>query len=717
MPPPTPPNSLPTDVSDAARLAAAHDLATEWVLTNGLGGFAMGTVLGVPTRRYHGCLIAALSPPVRRVLALGPVAETLILDPAGPADTDPRAEHLQLFDFADAEVHPSTDPRLTRFERTGAGSCRWVYEFDAPRAPGAASPTARVTFERTLTLADGRNAASIGYEACAGGGSIPFRIELRPLTPMRDMHELGAPDGGPPELTRAWTDDAGGACARIATREATLTLRCLAEGAPARFDAEPHSWKRIRYAWESARGLDAIEDAHAPGVFVIESAGQPVRAQLDASVEKAGDTGDPVVAEAHARDGRRRAMVNAIRHVCGPTDDARARILARLACAADDFVVRSSAVGADGRSIIAGYPWFADWGRDSMIALPGLLLVTGRTEEAFGVLETFGNARQNGLIPNRFDDDAGPAHYNTADASLWYIHACAQWFAATGDRGRFFDALAPACAEIIEAHTQGTDYRIGADPADGLMRAGDAKTQLTWMDARRDGVTFTPRHGKPVEINALWHNALVSLTGAFEGDRDEAVVELRARAGRVATSFRASFLGGPAGGLVDCLTPDGSGGWEKSAELRPNQIFAASLPHSPLDAADTRHVVAAVREHLLTPVGLRTLASEDPGYRARFEGTLFDRDAAYHNGTVWPWLLGPYVEGMLRSEGFSASARGRALELLDRMASELDHQGVGQIWEVYDADEPRRPDGCIAQAWSVAELLRGYTLAMGTSGR
>ncbi len=695
------PDPLPIDALGGDRLALPHAADTEWVLTNALGGFAMGTATGLPTRRYHGHLIAAMSPPVRRVLALGPIAETVILDPDDP-DPDARAVHVQPFHFA-GQPEPSEAPRPVRFERSAEGWCRWTYEFDATRAAGE---TLRVRLVRTHTLADGHNAASVRYELTA---HAPVRLELRPITPLRDMHDLVAPDDPGPELERSWADAQGNPLVLVARDGVGLTLRVTAEVGSASFRAETHTWHGLSYAWEAARGLDDAEDAPSPGVFEIVGDGT-LDARLDASANARTAPREPEPAGTAPRADRRRSMIAHLRDACPTEDLYRAQTIARLACAADDFVVHSAALGADGRSIIAGYPWFADWGRDSMIALPGLLLLTGRHDEAFGVLDTFGRARKNGLIPNRFDDDAGPAHYNTADASLWFVHACTQYLHASNDTERYLDALAPACAEIIEAHTEGTDYKIGMDPADWLVRAGDERTQLTWMDAKRDGVCFTPRHGKPVEINALWHNALGSFADGLERADPACAASLRQTAERVAASFRDAFANGPEGGLVDCLTPEGRR-WRASTEVRPNQVFAVSLPHSPLGADTQRRVVGVVREHLLTPVGLRTLAPDDPGYQARFEGSIFERDAAYHNGTVWPWLMGPYVEALLRSESFSTDSRAHAKRLLDGLARELDHNGMGQVWEIYDADEPRTPDGCIAQAWSVSELIRGYALS------
>jgi predicted glycogen debranching enzyme len=400
--------------------------------------------------------------------------------------------------------------------------------------------------------------------------------------------------------------------------------------------------------------------------------------------------------------------------------DARARTrIAQLAAAADAFVVRRLGSGPGRTTVIAGYPWFADWGRDTMICLPGLLLSTGRHTEAFDVLRTFADAQRRGLIPNRFDDHAGPAHYNTVDASLWFVHACCRWLGATGDRARFNEQLRPACERVVRAYLGGTDYNISVDAADGLVAAGSPDTQLTWMDAKRDGVVFTPRHGKPVEINALWVHGLRSLSLAVGPDAPELAEELAAHAERASSSFRAAFLNGPGGGLTDCLTPEHHARglqWNRSGEIRPTQVFAAALEHAPLSAEERRMVVGVVRKHLLTPVGLRTLAPADPSYEPMYHGPLFRRDQAYHNGTVWPWLLGPFCEALMRSEGFSPGSRSEAADRLLALADTVDGLSIGQIPEIADAEPGpagrHRYDGCPAQAWSVAETLRVLVMAM-----
>jgi predicted glycogen debranching enzyme len=357
--------------------------------------------------------------------------------------------------------------------------------------------------------------------------------------------------------------------------------------------------------------------------------------------------------------------------------------------AANDFIVaRKSPDGQACSTVIAGYPWFADWGRDTMISLPGLLLCTKRFEEARQVLSVFAQYVSEGMIPNRFDDYTNEPSYNTVDASLWFIHAAFEYRRLSGDSDGFEKFLRPACQAIVRGYTQGTRWNIKVDPADGLVAQGDLHTQLTWMDAKTDNICFTPRQGKAVEINALWYHALRLL-----GDD--------ARAERVADSFRKAFWLNPFRGLADVV--DGS---RRDASMRPNQIFAVSLGHSPLTRQQQQGVVESVRRELLTPFGLRTLAKDDPRYRGRYFGPQRQRDQAYHNGTVWPWLLGAFLEAYLKVNDRSDQAVAQARRWLQPLLDNMQRCGVGQIAEIFEGDEPHRAVGCFAQAWSVAEALR-----------
>lgn len=664
------------------------------VLTNGVGGFAMGTVLGVPTRRYHGLLVAALAPPVLRTLTLAAVDDLVVLDPAGAAIR----HRLTPFHFATSETRPFRHPHLVRFEKEDL--VRWTYELPGPDGP--------VVVRKSLELADGRNAALLRYDLPEG---VDARLELRPLVALRDFHALltGYEDA---VIARPLRGLSGSPGVLVTRRE--LGLHLTARGAE---EFQPHedTWRAIDLMVERDRGMDDHEDWFCPGAFVAQG---PGRVELIASTDASGRADWTDARDARRR--RRRGMVDAVLSRTHHAGDARARTrLAQLAAAADAFVVKRAGSAPGKTTVIAGYPWFADWGRDTMIALPGLLLATGRHEEAFDVLRTFAGAQRRGLIPNRFDDHAGPAHYNTVDASLWFVHACVAWLDAAGDRKRFNEQLRPACERVVRAYLDGTDYNIRVDMIDGLVSAGSPDTQLTWMDAKRDGVVFTPRYGKPVEINALWVHGLRSLARAVRPDTPALSEELVEHAERAAGSFRAEFLDGPLGGLVDCLTPGPqarSTRWTRSSEVRPNQVFAASLSDSPLTPAERRAVVRVVRERLLTPVGLRTLAPGSPGYRPTYEGPLFQRDGAYHNGTVWPWLLGPFCEALMRSEGFSPASRREAGELLLTLTDRFDDTSIGQLAEIADAepgpDGLHRFDGCPAQAWSVAETLRVLALAL-----
>lgn len=672
-------------------------LDTEWLLTNGLGGFAQGTLLGTPTRRYHGMLIASMHPPVDRINALTAIDDTLVIDAGAMTQLSVRLTPLHF----EGTEHAGTHPNLVTVEQ-GHFGVRWRYRVH--------SPLGEVTLDKTLYLYDRRNAVGIRYAVRSGG--IPIRLELRPLIRLGDMHALR--HEGAPMMRRPMP----GGC--FVTHE---HLGLHMHSKEAAFRDDPHWWRRLTYWWERDRGLDHVEDLYCPGRF--EWTTVPASGTSVLTLHASTDAGSLVSIEedAAARDRRlaeitRRTIVRCGGDALSPDDAAAVAALAR---ATDTFVVRRGSVStspqgaAPGVSIIAGYPWFADWGRDSMIALDGLLLVTGRLDEARRLLHTFAERRRRGIIPNRFDDRTNEAHYNTADASLWFIHACCRWARAADERGSFAASpLAEACLDVVDHYSRGTDHDIRRDPADGLIAAGSRATQLTWMDAARDGVVFTPRHGKAVEINALWHSALLELAGLIASHDPARAEELRAMAAPAGESLRRIFWNPHRSGLFDRLEADGQGGWRGAPEIRPNQVFAVSLPHCPLTPVQQRAVLSTVREHLLTPHGLRSLAPGEPGYRGRFEGPMAQRDAAYHNGTVWPWLIGAYVEGLLRVHGNAGTAEAR--RALAPMVDYLDARFLGMLPEVFDGDDtpdfPQRARACIAQAWSVSETLRALALVL-----
>jgi len=381
-----------------------------------------------------------------------------------------------------------------------------------------------------------------------------------------------------------------------------------------------------------------------------------------------------------------------------------------LAIASDDFVVDRTVKGRSLSTILAGYPWFADWGRDTFIALPGLLIETGRFEEARGTLQVFAESIKDGLVPNRFDDyDDNAAHYNTVDASLWFVHAALRYVEVSGDRDSWNGWLSAACLNIMDSYIKGTGFDIRM-AGDGLITAGNRSTQLTWMDAATGGVVFTPRHGKAVEINALWYAALTGLSTALKTDNKRIADHYDKLAARVKRSFAKTFWNEQLGCLADCVWTDEQGVDHRDDSIRPNQIFAVSLPDSPIPQTLQKQVLAAVKEKLLTPKGLRTLPQNHSAYHGRYTGNQFIRDEAYHQGTVWAWLIGPYVEGVLRAGRFSDAAKREAMDALKPLLDEMMNEGLGQLHEIYEAESPHRAVGAVAQAWSVSEVLRVWRM-------
>jgi predicted glycogen debranching enzyme len=629
----------------------------EWLLTNGLGGFAFSTVVGCNTRRYHGVLVAATLPPVGRVVTVSRVAEILYLD------NKPEMIELSVNQFRD-RFHPQGDRYLTRFELDDFA--RLTYDAEG----------VRVTKE--LQLLWMRNVALLRYTIDAGA-SRPFRFAVHPFMSLKDFHH---------ERHAAGSNMISKPGEREVTVSEGANSVTLAADA-GRFEAAPDWWYNQIHYVESERGMDDCEDEFTPGRFVIDGKGKATLTIWIALESTAKPDWDAEL------DRRRKAVSAALTDpenlTSGPIQLSKKQspVLLKLERAANDFIVyRRSPDGKDGTSVIAGYPWFADWGRDTMISLPGLFLTTGRFHQARQVLGVFAKYVSEGMIPNRFDDYSNEPHYNTVDASLWFIHASFQYVEKSKDPKTFENVLRPACQAIIDGYRRGTRYHIGMDETDGLICQGDPTTQLTWMDAKYQNIVFTPRQGKAVEINALWYHALVLM-----GEKDLAA--------KVRESFRREFWINPFRGLYDVV--DGS---RRDSAVRPNQIFAVSLPNSPLAEEQQSAVVEVVRRELHTPVGLRTLSMASPGYRGRYSGLLYDRDAAYHNGCVWPWLIGPFLDAYLRVNKRSPAAQEQARHWLQPLIARMDEYCIGQIHEICEGEPPHRPVGCPAQAWSVAEVLR-----------
>lgn len=664
---------------------------TEWLLTNSLGGYAMGTVLGVNTRRYHGLLIAATNPPLGRIVALHSIVEQLVIH-CDDGTQEIIDLSVQQFVSHDSQVmlHPDGWQRLRSFQITRDG-VQWRWEHDG------------IAVTKRVAVEAGEN--RIGVQYALENLDRPCELHVRPLVSFRDFHSLHH-DRAVHELSSQRHACSVGCDRYELAIESTMPASSDAH-VQGVWKSDPQWWNQFAYSMDSERGQDWIENVWSPGYFVAAFDPKPQQPQQPQQLN---------IHAALQRPKREDRQVLISQTDYRAPGDQAVTPLSRLKRAANDFVVTRLIGQERFTTIIAGYPWFSDWGRDTMISLSGLLLCTGQIDKAPSTLLTFARHLRNGLIPNNFDEYGSGGNYNTVDASLWFVHAAHEYCRYAG--GNDNDAppeLLHACRTIIAAYRNGTEYNIRMD-ADGLIAAGDETTQLTWMDARRDGVVFTPRHGKAVEINALWHNALRCLAAMTDDDRERE--ELSALAQRAADSFRTQFWWRERECLHDCLMPQtlpsGEVCYVADGKLRPNQIFAVSLPFSPLDAQQQRAVVKIVEQRLLTPFGLRTLDRDDPAYCPRFEGDLFNRDRAYHNGTVWPWLIGPYCEALLRVNQYSEQTKQRVRALLQPLLDEMDNldggRCLGQIAEVYDADEPHCPAGCVAQAWSVAELLRILTM-------
>lgn len=711
---------------------APADLKTrsrdEWVLANGLGGFAMGTAGGIPERRYHAMLIAATTPPVGRLAALQSMVEWLVIEHDGVLTR----HAISSMRFEGGVESPAGALAPTRF--TFGATCTWAWR--------VLTKFGAFAIERELVLHHGRNAATVRYRMVhegAGASTEGTRawIEARPLVSLRDFHALLTP--GEPHAHQVSNLGVDG----VTVSRAAASLEMRVDPAHGRFASRDETWRNVAYTRERERGMDDVEDLWSPGVFILAMIGEGAGVHgngfateqewhnlvFEVAIPTPASPVPDVDEELQARRARLEPVVRDALAQLGPAARPVDRdAIRRLAVAADRFVVTRQVASmvtdqssdpqgvspATMSSIIAGYPWFADWGRDTCICLPGLLLRCGRHAEAKRCLAAFAAYRRRGLVPCTFDDGSGTPQYNTVDASLWYIHAACDYLRVTNDRAGFESSMRGACLEIVEHFRKGTDFSIRVDPEDGLVCEGNEHTQLTWMDAKRDGVVFTPRFGKPVEINALWYSALLELAGAIEASAPKAARELHQWADQAGRSFVARFWNPARGCLYDCVRPTLAGGWEAVADVRPNQVFAISLPHSPLTAEQQASVLRVVKERLLTREGLRTLEPGSAAYCPRFEGVLFERDRAYHNGTVWPWLIGPYIDAVLRVGKRSKAAYREGREAIQGLIEELtrsrDVPGpVATLAEVYDADAldaKRRPEGCLAQAWSVAELIR-----------
>jgi predicted glycogen debranching enzyme len=614
----------------------AAGTAREWLVADGLGGYAMGTVSMVRTRRYHGLLVVAGDTPAARQLGLASLDPTLTW-PSGAS------VRLGAHEWASGAVAPDGHTRLEAFELVD-GLPRWRWR------------VGDTVLERELAMRHGRASVAVVHRLVAGG---PVTLTLEALCTWRDAHGERTAAGPPPAVR----DVADGCVVDDAYRIAGPGFRPAGRW-----------WRGVRHRAEAARGLTPTEDLWYAGSLTAELREPGETLQVSAWAGELDRRPPPAVEVVAAARRRHRAVVTAAK----PADD----VAATLALAADAFVVRT----ATGPDVVAGYPWFGAWSRDTMISYEGLFLAARRADLGAELLRAYAATLSGGMLANTAD--TGTVEYNTVDGTLWFLHAVGRHVDVTGDTDLAAELL-PRLRDVVDHHLAGTTrYGIRVDPADSLLTQGVPGTALTWMDARVDGVPVTPRHGKPVEVNALWVNGLATVAALATTVRADPGAAATAYP-RALTSFRRRFPA-PTGGLYDVLDgPDGA-----DATLRPNQLLAWSLPYAPLepDVGTLRAVGAA----LATPLGPRSLAPGEPGYRGAHRGGVADRDAAYHTGTVWPWLAGPYASAWRRL----------GVDVALPVAEHLTEFGLGSVSETADGDPPHAGTGCPFQAWSVAEALR-----------
>jgi len=652
-------------------------LKPEWLVTNGLGGYASGTVAGPVTRRYHGLLVAALPTPLGRLVMLSHLWERVRL-PDRTVIVLTAEDHAGALELAGAR-------NLVEF-RLEDGLPVWRYDLGG------------IELEKRVLMPHGQNTVYVRYALLRNHGSL--RLTLRPSTPFRSHHaSVREPLPGHPVIT------ATEGRYEISAGDSLPPLRFSLDAAGAAFTVDERALPQITYRVEAGRGYEAVGDLWSPGYFRLDlSADRPATLVASAESWPTLRALAPAAAWTAEHERRRRLIAAAV-------PAAREGPAAELVLAADQFIVtpigrvedaaRARAAGDEARSVVAGYHWFTDWGRDTMISLEGLTLATGRHLEAGYLLRTFAQYVRDGLIPNLFPEGNEEALYHTADATLWFFHALDRYVDVVGD-GATLEHLLPTLVEIIDRHLTGTRFGIGADPKDGLLRQGAPGYQLTWMDAKVGDWVVTPRRGKAVEINALWYNALRLLAGWLSDSGDKVAGRaLHEHAELARASFNKRFWYPEGGYLYDVV--DGENGDDSAC--RPNQVLAIALRHPVLDSSRWAPVLDVVRSRLLTPVGLRSLAPGHPDYKSTYDGDLRARDAAYHQGTVWAWLIGPFVDAWLRTYPHDGDGAHRTLE---GFAAHLGEAGIGSISEIFDAEAPFTPRGCVAQAWSVAEVLRAW---------
>jgi predicted glycogen debranching enzyme len=626
-------------------------IQNEWLETNGLGGWSSSSIIGCHTRRYHGLLVAATKPPAERTVLLSKLDETII-------SSDKRFE-LGVNDYGDI-IHPRGNQYLLSFSKELFP--QWIYETDGIR------------IRKTIAMIHDENTVVIVYDVLKA--KKPFRMELLPLMAGRFYHSLQ--QAGPQMHWDADFED------DIFHNKPDGELDIYINIPGSTYQHTPRWFSHFNYAVEKYRGQDFTEDLFNHGIFSVK-------------LEKGDSLGIIVSAEgSKGRDAHQLLAKESLRRQLFLNDQPDDETVQQLVLAADQFIVKR---GEDLKTVIAGYHWFTDWGRDTMISLPGLCLSTGRFEDAKKIIAAFAASVSMGMLPNRFQDNGEAPEYNNVDGTLWYFIAIYKYLQATGDKQFVLEEILPVLKDIIEWHQKGTRYHIH-DEADGLLYSGEEGVQLTWMDAKVGDWVVTPRRGKAVEIQALWYNAMRIYENLLTLHHEEIQAAVIAeKAELVKMSFQKQFWNADDNCLYDVIDGD-----YKDNSLRPNQLFAISLPYPLLDGKKAKAVLKIVGEQLYAPVGLRSLPAGDPRYIGIYGGDAMHRDSSYHQGTVWSWLLGAYVDSIMMVKG--KGQKGIAKRVIDNFKYHLNEGCIGSVSEIFDADAPHHPRGCIAQAWGVAEVLR-----------
>lgn len=626
----------------------------EWLETNGLGGWASSSVIGCNTRRYHGLLIAATKPPAERMALISKLDETVVIN-------DERTE-LGTSQYQNSVIHPNGYESIEQFSKELFP--QWYY-----RVKG-------IELKKTIAMIHGQNTTVVLYEIVKAPQI--FRFELLPLLSVRGYHSLMHANDA---VNHAF--DFSDHTLQLKVYNDTPAIHIHVPGSD--FHHHPNWYYHFNYAVEQYRGLDFDEDLFNPGHFSMEvKEGDTIGIVLSAE----NITEQNAVELLRQEEERRKQLIK----------DKNNKTIQQLVLAADQFIVKR---GEDLKTVIAGYHWFTDWGRDTMISLPGLTLSTGRFDDAKKIISAFAKSVSMGMLPNRFQDNNEPPEYNNVDGTLWYFIAVYKYLKATNDKDFVLNEILPVLKDIIDWHYKGTRFNIHADK-DGLLYSGEVGQQLTWMDARIGTWVVTPRMGKPVEIQALWYNALkifAELLTLNKQKKDAA--QLNESAEYAKEQFNKLFWNAAKGYLYDNIDENGNA----VDELRPNQLFAISLPFALIDdKKKVKSILSVIEKELYTPVGLRTLPQSDVHYVHQYGGDQWHRDSAYHEGTVWSWLLGAYVDAIMKLQ--AAGYKLQAKKAIDNFSYHLNEGCIGSVSEIFDADAPHHPRGCVAQAWGVAEVLR-----------